>query len=84
MDPTAATTTYGTYPVEELHVPWQHPWGLVVRYEEPADRPNVIDLVFASGNRTAETRGARYRWDGDCWDLADIPGNADEVEEATR
>lgn len=56
--------------VQDLKVPWDHEWGLVVRTEYPADRPGVIDLVFVDGTKTAETIGATYdRAPDGVWEL---------------
>jgi hypothetical protein len=56
--------------VEDLKVPWDHEWGLVVRTEYPPDRPKVLELVFADGTRTTETRGAIYEQAPDgVWEL---------------
>jgi hypothetical protein len=61
--------------VEDLKVPWDHEWGLVVRTEYPPARPGVIDLVFADGNRTAETIGAIYDMAPDgVWELRGAHG----------
>ena len=57
--------------VTDIPVPWQHPHGTVAGHEFPADRPNVVDLVFSNGLKTAETRGAMYAQKKDgSWDLA--------------
>lgn len=59
-----------THDVEDLPLPWQHPMGEVVAVEYPKDRPKVVDLVFADGLRTAETRHASYTLGADgVWDL---------------
>jgi hypothetical protein len=64
-------TSTETTLVTEIALPWRHPFGLVVAVEYPADRPRVVDLVLANGNRTAETRTARYALGaGGVWDLA--------------
>jgi len=58
--------------VTNIPLPWQHPHGeTVIGHEFPEDRPLVVDLVFASGLKTVETRTAMYkqRRDG-VWDLA--------------
>jgi hypothetical protein len=58
--------------VTDIPFPWKRPHGeTVTGHEFPEDRPMVVDLVFASGLRTAETRTAMYlqRPDG-VWDLA--------------
>lgn len=60
------------YVVTEIPLPWAHPWGVVVRLEYPEDRPKVVDLVFANGWKTTETKGTRYSLDEEhgYWDLA--------------
>ena len=64
-------TSTETTLVTEIALPWRHPFGLVTAVEYPADRPRVVDLVLANGNRTAETRTARYALGaGGVWDLA--------------
>ena len=64
------TTTQPTV-VTEIALPWIHPYGLVVALEYPEDRPEVVDLRFTDGLRTAETRTALYlRGAGGVWDLA--------------
>lgn len=57
--------------VTEIPLPWKHPFGLVVGYEYPADRPNVVDVVFDSGLKAAETKTSMYaqRQNG-VWDIA--------------
>lgn len=57
--------------VTDIPLPWKHPFGTVVGYEYPADRPRVVDLVLSDGLRTAETRTAVYRQrKDDTWDIA--------------
>jgi hypothetical protein len=65
----AAADAMGAIPVEDIPLPWRHHWGTVIRLEFPADRPNVVDVVFSDETKFAETKGARYmkRID-DVWD----------------
>lgn len=65
----------GVHSVEDLELPWRHEWGTVVGIEYPPNRPLVVDLVFSTGNRTAETRGSRYAWsvDEQLWTYANHP-----------
>lgn len=63
--------TYPTALVTEIPTPWNHPFGVVVGVEYPADRPLVVDLVLADGLRTVETRTALYaQVPTGTWDLA--------------
>ena len=57
--------------VTDIPRPWAHKWDVVVDVEYPADRPNVVDLVFADGLKTAETKTSVYaqRKSGE-WDIA--------------
>lgn len=64
--------------VEEIVVPWQHAWGTVVSIENPPDRPLVVDLVFADGTRTAESRGAEYRECKTYWTSVRFPIQPDD------
>jgi hypothetical protein len=65
--------------VTDIPRPWIHPWGTVVGVEYPEDRPLVVDLVFDSGQKTAETRTAIYaQAEGGWWDLARLVTGPDE------
>lgn len=57
--------------VTDIPMPWVHKMGVVVDVEYPEDRPLVVDLVFSSGLKTAESKGSVYaqRRNGE-WDIA--------------
>ena len=55
-----AARTIAEMNVTEIPMPWTHKWGTVVGIEHPQDRPNVVDLVFSNGLKTAETKTATY------------------------
>ena len=63
--------------VNDIPLPFKHPFGTVVDREYPADRPLVVDLVLADGTKTAETKTADYALTpSEVWDLSrelDIP-----------